>query len=145
MPRHLKILLVEDCPDDVSLIECELTKAGFVFTSMVVSEEDKFRRSLSMFMPDVVLVDDSPGRFSAIEAFRLFQAHSITHQVTIPFILVTDGASTEFATHFLKLGVDDHVWIFALRALPAAIEGALRRCKVKARCPAYRVVNEGKL
>ena len=130
MKRQLKILLLEDSHDDVSLIEREFHKAGISYTSRVVSEEGAYITALVSFRPDVVLADHSLPRFSSVEAFRTFQVYSKAFDRSIPFILVTGGVSVEFAAGFLCAGIDDFISKDNLSKLPLAVEMALERHRV---------------
>ena len=48
---HLKILLLEDNQDDVSLLKRELDKSGMQFTLSVVESKDGFVLALEEFHP----------------------------------------------------------------------------------------------
>ena len=119
--------MLEDCHDDVALIEWEFRRAGIAYTSVVVTDEPGFRHALATFGPDVVLADHSLPRFSSVEAFRIFKNHIRAGRHSIPFILVTGGVSVEFAAEFLRAGIDDFISKDSLNTLPAAVQGAISR------------------
>lgn len=128
--RVLKILLLEDSADDVTLVEWELRKAGLAFQSRVTSTGDGFEEALAAFRPDVILSDHSLPGFNSIEAFKIYKAHEQRTGVSIPFILVTGDVNEEFAIQSLKAGVDDYILKDRLKRLPMAIESALAKCRL---------------
>lgn len=131
MNKPLKILLLEDVPEDVHLIERTLRKVDMAFTSFVVKGKEEFEKALEEFEPEVVLADHSLPQFNSIEAFDLFGRFQAARGISVPFILVTGNVSEEFAIQMLKAGVDDYILKTALKRLPSAIESALEKCKVK--------------
>lgn len=133
MRKLIKILLLEDTPDDAELIERELQRAGLVFTLLVVTDKSGFENALVEFAPDVVLSDHSLPGFNSIEAFQLFKKHQAEVDILRPFILVTGNVSEEFAVQSFRAGVDDYILKDRLKRLPLAIESALEK---------YRIQNE---
>lgn len=131
MIQFLKILIVEDCEFDVTLIEHELTKAGLNYTSIVVEEKGPFEDALENFRPDVILVDHFLPRFNSVEALAVYRQHQARCGTAIPFILVTGHASEELAVQCMKQGVDDYILKDRLRRLPFAIGSALDRRRLE--------------
>jgi PAS domain S-box-containing protein len=127
----LRILLLEDSPDDALLIEHELKKSGMLFTSRVIQTREEFEHALSEFRPDVVLSDHSLPRFNSIEALKVFQKHEQKTRISVPFILVTGNISEEFAVQSIKAGVDDYILKDRLKRLPLAIKSALEKCRME--------------
>ena len=131
MRETLKILLLEDCLDDVVLVERELGKAGIIFTALVVKTRNQFEKALKEFNPDVVLADHSLPQFNSIEAFEIFQQYQKDFDLIIPFILVTGEVSEGFAVQCLKAGVDDYILKERLKRLGPSIESALDKCRIE--------------
>lgn len=129
--QHLKILLLEDCSFDVTLIERELTKAGVSFTSVVLCERPAFEEALGAFNPDVILCDHHMPRMNSIEAFQIFREYQSTGGRLVPFILVTGEVSEDFAVQCIKAGIDDYILKDRLKRLPIAIESALEKCRIE--------------
>lgn len=129
MKENLKILVLEDCQDDVTLIEWELKKAGLSYKLYVVEERIAFQEALQQYGPDVILADHFLPDFSSIEAFQLFKEHQKRTGVLTPFILVTGNASEEFAVQSIKAGVDDYILKDRLKRLPLSIERTLEKCR----------------
>ncbi len=57
MEKQLRILIVEDVPEDAELIQRELRVAGLVFEAARVDEEAQLLAALDTFRPDIVLSD----------------------------------------------------------------------------------------
>ncbi|HEY0742670.1 MAG TPA: ATP-binding protein [Chryseosolibacter sp.] len=123
MNETLKILMLEDIPEDVGLIERILTKQKLDFVGKRVDTKDEFVQALNSFKPDVVLSDHGLPQFNSLEALSICQSASLN----IPFILVTGTVSEEFAVSCLKQGADDYVLKSNLVRLPSAIQNALKQ------------------
>jgi signal transduction histidine kinase len=123
MKETLRILMLEDIPDDVGLIERTLVKQKLIFVGKRVDSKDEFIDALSAFKPDVILSDHVLPQFNSLEALSICQRANLN----IPFILVTGTVSEEFAVNCLKQGADDYVLKSNLVRLPSAIQNALRQ------------------
>src|SRR5262245_7975686 len=118
----LRVLLVENEPNDAELIIRELRSAGVRFRWHRVENRPAYLEALRD-PPDVVLSDHTLPDFSAIEAVRLLRQQGSD----IPFILVTGTQPDEVAAAALHEGADDYLLKGNLRRLPAAIANAVRR------------------
>jgi len=118
-----QILFLEDNPDDVELMELELTDAGMQFTSRRVDNKAQFIKEAIDFKPDIVLADYSLSMFNGMQAFRMMKEKSIV----VPFILVTGVLSEKLALDCLKEGMDDFILKSSFKRLPAAIISAIRK------------------
>jgi signal transduction histidine kinase len=127
MDKELKILMLEDQPDEAGLIERVLRKDGLSFATRRVDTRDEFVSALKEFLPDVVLSDHSLPQFNSIEALKICKKQS-NH---IAFILVTGAVSEEFAVSCLKQGADDYVLKSNLVRLPSAILNSLKQKQVE--------------
>jgi signal transduction histidine kinase len=124
--KKLKILMLEDNPDDVGLIERVLHKDKMDFISQRVDTRDEFYQVIKTFAPDVILSDHGMPEFNSIEALKI----SLKERAFAPFILVTGTVSEEFAAVCLKLGADDYILKSNLSRLPSAIHRALKERKL---------------
>lgn len=129
MDRELRILMLEDVPDEAELIERVLKKAGIAFTCVRVDGADEFSQALRTFLPDLVISDHALPQFNSIEALKVCRSAGFD----IPFILVTGTVSEEFAVNALKQGVDDYILKSNLSRLPSAVAGALNQRELAAR------------
>jgi signal transduction histidine kinase len=124
--REIRILLLEDIPEDAGLVERAISKEKIDFVSKRVDSREDFISSFSTFRPDIVLSDHAMPAFNSIEAFKLCRQHS-----DIPFILVTGTVSEEFAITCLRMGVDDYILKTNLSRLPLAIINSIEKCEAE--------------
>lgn len=127
MERDLKILMLEDLPEDIGLIEHILRKEGISFESRYADTKEEYVRALEDFHPDVILSDHALPQFNSVEALTICRKTSLN----TPFILVTGTVSEEFAVSCLKQGADDYVLKSNLVRLPTAIINALKQRNVE--------------
>lgn len=127
MERDLKILMLEDLPEDIGLIEHVLKKEGIPFVSHYADTKEEYIKALEEFIPDVILSDHALPQFNSVEALSICRKNSLN----IPFILVTGTVSEEFAVSCLKQGADDYVLKSNLVRLPSAIVNALKQRNVE--------------
>ncbi len=139
MEKGMKILMLEDIPDDAGLIERALNKSGIEFVSKRVDTREEFIDALKVFKPDVILSDHSLPQFNSIEALKLCKNH--TSEAS--FILVTGAVSEEFAVSCLKQGADDYVLKSNLVRLPSAIFNSIKQKEMEQkRVKAERTLRE---
>lgn len=127
MEDDLKILMLEDLPEDIGLIEHILRKEGIHFISHYADTKEEYVRALEEFHPDVILSDHALPQFNSVEALTICRKNALN----IPFILVTGTVSEEFAVSCLKQGADDYVLKSNLVRLPSAIINALKQRNVE--------------
>jgi len=121
--KPLKILILEDIPEDAGLVERMLRKEGLSFTLNRVDTQDEFIAGLRDMQPDVVLSDHMLPQFNSAQALKICRRAGLH----IPFILVTGTVSEEFAVSCLKMGADDYILKANLSRLPSAIAIALKQ------------------
>lgn len=119
--QKLKILMLEDSPYDVELIQYELEKGGIQFISKIVETKDAFINELNDFKPDIILSDHSMPQFNSIEALKIYKEKDIQ----VPFILVTGSVSEEFAVQAILSGASDYLIKSNLTRLSSAVISAL--------------------
>lgn len=125
--KKLKILLLEDNPDDASLVQRVLKKDHLEFVSECVDTRDEFSNAIRKFRPDVILSDHGLPGFNSNEALKI----ALKVRPTIPFILVTGTVNDEYAISCLREGADDYILKSNLSRLPMAIRGAIKRKKLE--------------
>ena len=123
MKEILKILILEDSPDDAEMVLRLLKKEMFHFEYRLVTNKDTYLLGLDQFQPDLILADNSLPQFNAIEALKIIKQRALH----IPFIMVTGTTSEEFAAAIIKFGAADYVLKDRLARLPSAIEAALKQ------------------
>lgn len=125
--KELRILMLEDLPEDIGLIERILRKEGIRFVSRYADTREEYVRALNEFGPDVILSDHVLPQFNSVEALVICRKNL----TNVPFILVTGTVSEEFAVSCLKQGADDYVLKSNLVRLPSAIINALKQRSVE--------------
>src|SRR5437868_10588860 len=105
MNKELRVLVVEDTPQDMALINHELRKTGLRFRSRRVESREAFLHELEHHTPDVILSDHGVPGFDGFAA--LAEARSRCPEV--PFIFVTGAPGSQVAAETLKGGADDYV------------------------------------
>jgi PAS domain S-box-containing protein len=124
--EKLRVLLVEDSPDDADLIVNALTEGGFTVDGRRVETAEAMSEALSRPW-DIVLCDYSLPSFSAGEALALFRDRGLD----IPFIVVSGRVGEEAAVTLLKQGAHDLVLKGSPRLVPAVrrelLEAKMRR------------------
>lgn len=120
MPGKLKILILEDTPEDAGLTLRALKTSELTFDHRIVGNKVDFIAALQEFQPNVVLSDHSLPSFTSEEALPI--ARDICKDSV--FILVTGTVSEEFAVKILKAGADDYILKSSLTRLPSAIINA---------------------
>jgi len=123
MDKKLKILILEDNPNDAKLMEYELRKAGIDLSSKRVDTKDAFLEELKSSAWDAVLSDYSLPQFTGLEAFKLFRKLGID----IPYILATGSLNEETAVACMREGMDDYILKTSLKRLPSALKNALEK------------------
>jgi diguanylate cyclase len=119
---ELKVLIVEDQPDDVLLEEHQLRRDGLEFEMRAVASERDLRRELAEFAPNIILCDYSIPGFSGREALRIVKENA----PDTPFIFVSGTIGEETAVECLREGATDYVLKGNPRRLGSAVRRALR-------------------
>lgn len=126
-PKPLRVLLLEDNPDDVDLAKLTLRKLDREFTLQHVETRSDFEQQLVDFSPDIILADHSLPGYNGHAALEHVQAE-VPH---IPFIFVSGTMGEEVAIEALKQGAVDYVLKARLQRLVPAVERALREAEAR--------------
>src|SRR2546421_3075940 len=121
MPATVRILMIEDNPQDATLAEREVRRADIVCTFRRVETRDGMVQALREFVPDVVITDHSLPSFGARDALHL------TQQLApgTPVIVITGRLGDEPAVQYLQLGAADYIVKDHLQRLGPAVLRAL--------------------
>jgi len=128
--KQLRVLLVEDSPDDAELILCELAQGGLSFDSTRVESAEEMSTALFGADWDIVLSDYSLPNFSAPEALALLQAS----EKDIPFIIVSGCVGDEAAVAMMKAGAHDFIIKGSLARLVPAVNRCLLETETHRQC-----------
>ena len=120
MTVSLKVLIVEDHPNDAELIVHALHRSGFEPIWQRVDSEDEYLERLDGDL-DLILADYTLPGFSGLHAFHLLRQRGLD----IPFIVVT-GSLEEAAIEAMKAGAADYLLKDRLGRLGEAVRRALQ-------------------
>ncbi len=127
MVAKLKILIIEDNPDDADLLQRELKKSGLDFIAEIVQTRVGYQQALDHFNPAIILSDYSLPSFDAISAFKMKQAQS----PNVPFIIVSGIIGEENVVDLIKDGVTDYVYKGKLFTISNKINRALNDTAIR--------------
>ena len=138
MSEPLRVLIVEDNPDDTELMVLHLKEAGFQPDWQRVEIEADFLAALEP-PPDLILSDWRLPNFSGPRAMHLLAERDLD----VPFVIVSGSIGEEVALEALRQGADDYV----LKDRPARLGLAARRAiednqSLKARTQADQALRE---
>lgn len=126
MPRPLRVLLVEDRPNDAELVLLELRRSGYVPEWLRVETEDTFVAQLEQAW-DIILSDYAMPEFSGTRALQLLQERGRD----IPFILISGTIGEETAVAAMKQRAADYLLKDRLGRLGLAVEHALEKARLE--------------
>jgi two-component system cell cycle sensor histidine kinase/response regulator CckA len=121
MTKPLRVLIVEDSPDDADLLARELRRGGFDPICKRVETAAEVSAALDEGQWDIVISDYSMPRFSGPAALRLVRERN----ATLPFIIVSGTIGEELAVETLKAGANDYLMKDKLARLCPAVKRAL--------------------
>jgi diguanylate cyclase (GGDEF)-like protein/PAS domain S-box-containing protein len=122
MTKSLKVLMVEDRPEDAELLLHEMKSRGLSVTSRRVETSQQFEQALEEFSPDLILSDYTLPGFQGTQALEIANRK----RPDTPFIFVSGTIGEERAIQALKQGAVDYVLKENRARLVPAIERAVR-------------------
>ncbi|MEW5718479.1 MAG: HD domain-containing phosphohydrolase [Chloroflexota bacterium] len=117
----IRILFVEDVPDDMEIAARVIRREGLAFTSLRVDTEEEFVAALAEFQPDVIVSDYAMPQFDGMRALHI----SLARAPALPFIVLTGTLNEETAVKCIKAGATDYVIKERITRLPFAVKEAL--------------------
>jgi len=131
--KTLRILILEDIPEDAELMIRELEEGGFTVEDRVVDDELGFRNGIIDFRPEIILADYSLPTITGLEALAI----AVNECPEIPFVFITGAIGEEIAAETILNGAAGLVLKSKLNNLPQTIvnifkdEGRWMRIKLK--------------
>ncbi|MDD5556123.1 MAG: response regulator [bacterium] len=123
MPTPLKVLIVEDSPDDAVLMLRELKRGGYDPDHERVDTPEGMAAALDGRQWDVILSDYALPSFSAPKALECLHGR----RLDIPFIIVSGSIGEEIAVEAMKAGAHDYFSKDNLVRLVPAVEREIRQ------------------
>jgi PAS domain S-box-containing protein len=122
----IKVLVLEDQPDDAELMMAQLNTAGFQTNWRRVETEKGYLEGLDT-APDLILADYHLPQFDAVRALQLLRQRKLD----IPLIIVSGIVQDEFIVEAIKLGAADFLLKDRMARLGAAVEQALESRRMR--------------
>jgi PAS domain S-box-containing protein len=122
MPKQLRVLMVEDCEDDMFFALQELKRGGLHPEYERVDTLPALTAALDRQPWDVILCDHSLPGFTSFHALELLKHR----QYDIPFIILSGVIGEETAVQAVKAGANDYVMKSAMSRLVPAVEREIR-------------------
>src|SRR5882757_5493920 len=122
MSESIRVLIVEDTPNDAELMVHELRRSGFAPDWKRVETEAEYLDSLA-HPPEVILSDSNLPEFDGLHALDLIQERGLD----IPFILVSGRIGEDLAVDAMKRGAWDYLLKDRLARLGETVRRALER------------------
>lgn len=126
MATPLRVLMVEDNPNDATLLLRQLRHAGFEPECLRVDNEPDYTSHLADAF-DVILSDYQLPQFSGLRALELLNQSGLD----IPFVLVSGTIGEDVAVTAMKQGASDYLMKDRLARLGAAVEHAINQCRFR--------------
>ena len=127
LPSPLRVLIIEDVPEDIELIVLALEAAQVAFTYDATTFASHCQTLLSTQIYDAVLSDYRLPNLNGLQVFEMLKAS----QQDIPFILVTGSLGEEAAVECIKAGMTDYVLKDRLFRLPTVLKRALQEFELR--------------
>ena len=124
--QPLRILLVEDSPDDAERVLREIRGLGRSVVHVRVETEAAFRKALAGPDFDLVLAEYSLPRFSGMDALAILRERC----PDVPLVIVTGNLDEETAVSCMKMGASDYVLKEHLFKLRPAVSGVLEKTRI---------------
>ena len=127
MNKHIRVLIVEDNPDDAELMVLELELSGYSVIWERVENINEMSAALDRQTWDMILADYSLPQFDALGALSLVQEK----RLDLPFIIVSGSIGEEIAVAAMRAGAHDYLLKNSLSRLVPAAEREWREAQVR--------------
>src|SRR5258708_27531672 len=125
MPASLRILHLEDDPEDTLILRECLADAGITGEFERVETREQFLAKLKLNSHDLVFADVLVPKFDGLQALSLYKESG----GQAPFIFISGQANEDFLVESLRRGAADYVSKNNLSRLPQVVQRALREAE----------------
>lgn len=122
----IRILFVEDIPEDVIIAEETLKRESIDFISENATTLEEIKNKLNEFEPNIVISDYNLPGFTALDVLKICKDYNLD----LPFIVLTGSINEETAVQCLKSGADDYILKRHIKKLPFAIRENIKKKKL---------------
>jgi diguanylate cyclase (GGDEF)-like protein len=126
--RRLRVLILEDRPEDAELELHELRRAGFEPSWRRVEDEAGFRANLDPEL-DLILADYHQPQFDAVRGLKLMKEAGLD----IPFVIVSGAVGDDLAVAAVRQGATDYVLKDRIGRLGTAVKNAIEQSDLRRR------------
>jgi diguanylate cyclase len=123
----LRLLLIEDSPDDAAIVVRELARGGYEVECDRVDTPDALVASLKRQPWDVVIADYAMPGFAGTAALTLVRQHD----ADLPFIFVSATTGEDAAVAAMRTGAHDYIMKGSLPRLVPAVEREMQAAGVR--------------
>jgi len=126
--RPLRVLILEDRPEDAELALHELRRAGFDPAWRRVDDAETFKANLDPEL-DLILADYHQPQFDAVRALKLMKEAGLD----IPFVIVSGAVGDDLAVAAVRQGANDYVLKDRIGRLGTAVQNAIQQADLRRR------------
>ena len=127
MKRLLRVLIVEDAPDDAQLIVIQLEQGGFDVHYRRVDDAQGLTEALEGASWDVVVCDYVMPGFSGLQALQILKEKCSD----IPLLMISGKVGEEAAAATIRAGADDFVLKGNLGRLVSAVQRSIAEAALR--------------
>jgi len=127
MGTPLRLLMIEDSPEDADLVLHELRRGGFEVRWQRVDTPEALAAALARPRWDLILSGYALAHLSGPRALEMVRARGID----LPFLVVSGSVGEEAAVAMMRAGAQDYVKKDNLTRLVASVERELREAEVR--------------
>lgn len=121
-PKTLRVLLVEDSPEDAALVVRALARGGYDVDAQRVETAEEMRAALARRIWDVIICDYELPSFDGRAAIEIALASGLD----LPLVTVSGRVEEDIAAAVMNAGAHDYVFKGNLARLLPAVERELR-------------------
>jgi len=128
MERLLRVLVVDDAPDDAQLIVIQLEQGGFDVQFQRIDSAQGMREALEEGSHwDAIICDYVMPSFSGLQALQILKEK----QADIPFLMISGKVGEEAAAEAIRAGADDFLLKGNLARLVPAVQRGIAEAALR--------------